>query len=51
MVSGYKGIFGLLVSFNEMYEVVADPLPLWGSGIMELGGERLAKYGLQRGYR
>jgi hypothetical protein len=27
------------------------PSPLRGSGIMEFGGEKLSKYGLQRGYR
>jgi hypothetical protein len=32
-------------------KLLLTPSPLWGSGIMELGGEKLAKYGLQRGYR
>jgi hypothetical protein len=50
-VSGYKDIFGLLSYVMKCMKIWLTPSPLRGSGIMELGGEKLSKYGLQRGYR
>jgi hypothetical protein len=51
MFPGYKDIFGLLSYVMKCMKIWLTPSPLRGSGIMELGGEKLSKYGLQRGYR
>ena len=42
MFPGYKDIFGLLSYVMKCMKIWLTPSPLRGSGIMELGGEKLS---------